>query len=545
MTKEIENHVSQCYKCIRRKRGTTVKAQPVSIKTTQPLELVCMDFLTLEPSNGGQQCILVVTDHFTRYAQAYPTKKMTAQTTAEVFFKNFVVNYGLPKRIHSDQEANFQENLMKDLCNLTQIDQSRTTPYNAMGNGQCERFNRALLNMLGTLDASEKKDWKSHVGPLMRTCNSTRHETTGYSPFFLMFGRQPRLPVDLAFGLDIEPSKANSLLEYTISLKDRLKQAYELAAESATKSQARQKANYDIKARAAMLDIGDRVLVKIVAFDWKHKIADKWEKDVYVILHQPDPAIPVFVVGKERDDGKRRSLHRNLLLPIGSLPQAVPGAPVPIPRSRKSKTPVAPSGSSIQEQEDLGQDQEDDSEDEICFVPVTSPEPSVSAGVPADRPPESEAEVVTDAALHEDHRDEEPERATDVDGDEVGDIPGDEAVSAPEDMQIEAEVPGSSVPPVKLSKGVDAAAQEDVHTEVETSEPPPTRTTPEGKPRRRILPTPPLRRSQRERQKPSWQTSGKYVMAARTTPKPDWISRADYLSSLIATGVVASKCDKA
>ncbi|XP_048258582.1 uncharacterized protein LOC124117558 [Haliotis rufescens] len=398
-----------------------------------------------------------------------------------------------PLRIHSDQGANFQGKLMKELCSLTQINKSRTTPHHAMGNGQCERFNRTLLNMLGTLDAIGKKDWKSHVGPLVHAYNCTRHETTGYSPFFLMYGRHPRLPVDLAFGLEIDPSKAKSLSKFTKSLRDRLKQAYELAAEAADKSQTRQKTNYDAKARAAMLDVGDRVLVKIVTFDGKHKIADKWEKDVYVILKQPDPVIPVFVDVTEN----------------------------------------------------LCQDKEEDSDVDICIGPVTSSEPSVSAGVPADGPPEVETEVVTDVALNEDHRLDDLQRARD-DVDVTVGTPDDVVVSAQENVQIETEAPGTPIPSVDLLlEDVDTSAQEDVQTEADTPEPPPTVTTRDDRPRRRMLPTPPLRRSQRERMKPHWQTSWKYVMATTTTPKPDWKSRADYLSSLIATRVVASRCDQA
>jgi hypothetical protein len=67
-----------------------------------------MDYLTLEPSKGGQQSILIITDHFTRYAQAIPTKNQTARTTAEVLFINYRVYYGIPERLHADQGANFE-----------------------------------------------------------------------------------------------------------------------------------------------------------------------------------------------------------------------------------------------------------------------------------------------------------------------------------------------------------------------------------------------------------------------------------------------------
>jgi transposase InsO family protein len=241
LIKDVESYLQRCDRCLKRKSSTAVRAPLVSIETSQPLELVCMDFLTLEPSKGGQQYVLVITDHFTRYAQAYPYKNTTAKTTADLFFNNFVIHYGLPKRIHSDKGANFVGNLMTELCKLLNIDKSTTTPYHPMGNGMCERFNRTLCEMLGTLDPDSKSNWKAHVGPLVHAYDCIKHETTNHSSFFLMFGRHPRLPVNLAFGLGIEPSKPKSLLQYTKSIQERLKKAYDLAEEKTKLSQANQK----------------------------------------------------------------------------------------------------------------------------------------------------------------------------------------------------------------------------------------------------------------------------------------------------------------
>ena len=263
-----------------------------------------MDYLMLKMSKGGFQHVLVITDHFTRFAMAIPTNNQTARTTADALWRNFRLHYGFPVRLHSDQGANFSSKIIKELCAIAGMNKSRTTPYHAMGNGMCERFNRTLLNMLGTLEEHQKVDWKSYVGAMVHAYNCTKHESTGYSPFHLMFGREPRLPIDLVLGIG-EAVEGNDYNQFISSLRERLQKAYQLASENAKQSQQKQKRNYDLRVHAAGLQSGDRVLVKALAFTGKHKLADRWESKIYEVVSQPNPDIPVYVVQ---------------LLPVGSLP---------------------------------------------------------------------------------------------------------------------------------------------------------------------------------------------------------------------------------
>jgi transposase InsO family protein len=144
MSQDITTWIEECDRCIRRKSSTIQRAPLVNITTTSPLELVCMDFLTLEPSKGNYQHILVITDHFTRFAMAIPTRNQLARTVADAFYNNFILHYGIPERIHSDQGANFESTIIKELYTIMGMSKSRTTRYHPMGNGQCERFNRTL-----------------------------------------------------------------------------------------------------------------------------------------------------------------------------------------------------------------------------------------------------------------------------------------------------------------------------------------------------------------------------------------------------------------
>ena len=117
---------------------------------------------------------------------------------------------------------------------------SRTTPYHPMGKGQCERFNRTLLSMLGTLEPGKKADWKSQVAPLVLAYNACAHATTKKSPFFLLFGCNPRLPIDPAVDLlDLQSKRTRQ--QYVDKLQERLKNAYKVAAEEAGKQTTDQK----------------------------------------------------------------------------------------------------------------------------------------------------------------------------------------------------------------------------------------------------------------------------------------------------------------
>ncbi len=343
MAAEVEQKIRTCSCCVRRK-ALPQKASPlVNIQATRPLELVCMDFLSLEPDNRNTRDILVITDFFTKYAVAVPTPNQKARTVAKCLWENFVVHYGFPERLHSDQGPDFESRTIKELCEMAGVKKTRTTPYHPRGN-PVERFNRTLLSMLGTLEEKDKAHWRDFVNPLAHAYNCTRHEVTGFTPYELMFGRQPRLPVDLAFGLPYHDSPRQSHSEYVKHLKTNLRKSYLLASCGMSKSAERNKARFDKSVTHCSLEIGDRVLVRNVRLRGKHKLADKWESEVYVVVNQAAD-LPVYTVRPERKDGPLRTLHRDLLLPCGFLPSPEVETPTldkSISRPRTRQSPDVP-----------------------------------------------------------------------------------------------------------------------------------------------------------------------------------------------------------
>ena len=104
-----------------------------------------------------------------------PSKTQTALATAKLLWNNFIIHYGLPNKIISDQGHNFESELIANLCEVAGVQKLRTTPYHPQTNGQCERFNSTLLNMLGTLTPEQKKDWETYVPAMVHVYNCTRN----------------------------------------------------------------------------------------------------------------------------------------------------------------------------------------------------------------------------------------------------------------------------------------------------------------------------------------------------------------------------------
>ena len=115
-----------------------------------------------------------------------------------------MVRFGFPTKILHDQGREFENKLFHRFEKLSGITRLGTTPYHSQGNGKVERFNRALLHMLRTLPESQKHKLKDSLNKVDHAYSSSRSDATGFSPFYLLFGRSPHLPVDLMFGFSRE-----------------------------------------------------------------------------------------------------------------------------------------------------------------------------------------------------------------------------------------------------------------------------------------------------------------------------------------------------
>ena len=125
-------------------------------------------------STKGNRYVLVMVDCFSRWTEVCPLPDKTALSVADAFFPNIVCHFGMPSVIHSDQGREFENNRIK--------------PEQLHTIRRVERFNRTLLMMLAMFAGENKDDWDDLLPAVMMAYHSSVHESTGFSPYRLMFG---------------------------------------------------------------------------------------------------------------------------------------------------------------------------------------------------------------------------------------------------------------------------------------------------------------------------------------------------------------------
>ena len=197
--KDVENGYKQCQDC------ATSKGPPIRPhgKLTTVIMGALMDIVVIDILSGlpvtkeGHKYLLVATDYFTKWTEEYPLKDAEASTCMEALYNNFFARMGLARQLHSDRGPNFESKLVAELCKLTGVNKSRTTPFHPRSDGQTERANRTILQMLRASICDNPEDWPSRIPALLATYRMTPHSVTGVSPNMVMLAREVILPTSL------------------------------------------------------------------------------------------------------------------------------------------------------------------------------------------------------------------------------------------------------------------------------------------------------------------------------------------------------------
>jgi len=138
------------------------------VLTGAPLDIVAIDILSgLLTTKDDSKYILVLTDYFTKWSEAYPLPDAEASTCTRAIYNNFCSRFGLPRQLHSDMGKNFESNLFKELCELVGTYKSHMSPFHPISDGQCERINRTLLQMLRATAEDNPETWPNRLPALM------------------------------------------------------------------------------------------------------------------------------------------------------------------------------------------------------------------------------------------------------------------------------------------------------------------------------------------------------------------------------------------
>ena len=286
MKRDIAIYIAACEICAKFRHPAKTPRAPLNpIRVGSPNELVAMDLMggkeSLPTTSRQNKYVFVAIDAFTKYAIAVPLPDQTAQSVVRAFLSHWILVFGPPRRVHSDQGLCFESDLFQQLCNVWRIAKSRTTAYHPQGNGVCERVNQTIKNSLRRVQVPRHPDeWDLTLPSVLFAYNTSIHSATGFTPFFLVHGCEARLPSDL-----VVPVIDYNSGSYAATIVHIISSACAVARETLRANQQREKDYYDSGAVSRLFQPGDIVRLRIKNLFAKpaSKLASPWSGQYEVV----------------------------------------------------------------------------------------------------------------------------------------------------------------------------------------------------------------------------------------------------------------------
>ena len=318
MQQDVHNWCQTCATCATRKTAPKKNIGPLeTIETGFPMQVVAVDILgPLPESTAGNCYVLVAADYFTKWVETYAIPNQEAVTVAKKLTEQMFCRFSPPDQLHSDQGRQFESKLLQEICKIFHIKKTRTTPYHPQCDGQVERFNRTLLHMLSTTLKDYPCDWEERLPKVCMAYNTSVHASTGYSPFYLMFGRKPKLPIDLLY-----PTKRGcdtTVSEYANDLRSSLETAFERVRHQLQTKHKQRKEYYDKKVHGDPYCVDDMVWLHSTTIPkgGSKKFHHPWSGPYRVVTKITDNDYRI-----ESSDEKKRTL----VVHFNRLKRCVPG----------------------------------------------------------------------------------------------------------------------------------------------------------------------------------------------------------------------------
>jgi hypothetical protein len=244
MYDDIREYIKTCNTCQR--FGKPERNEPLhSIKVIQPLERIGIDIVGPLPETAkGNKYMVVAIEYLTKWVEVRALDRATAENVANSIHEEIICRFGAPKIIMTDQGSHFKNQMVDKLCDNYKIEHRLSSPYHPQTNGLVERFNRTLTGMLAK--TNDIFNWDLHIPSVLFAYRTTKHSTTKYTPFYLMYGRDPVLPMEIDNKespedneTNLEENLAELILQRTYELEELLPQHQQKAKELIKISQER------------------------------------------------------------------------------------------------------------------------------------------------------------------------------------------------------------------------------------------------------------------------------------------------------------------
>ena len=257
---DVKRFCRRCKKCNEYHRGQLPRSAPLQpLQFGAPFERIHIDLTGPHPrSRRGSVYIVTIVEPFTKWAEALPVPNKEAATVARVLAEQFFCRFGIGIALLSDRGKEVDGNLMHEICRLLNIDKQHTTSYHSQCNAQCERLHRTLNAIIGRMLDTSERDWDMLLPYVMAAYRASRHEATGFTPNYLMLGRELRAPVDLIYGTPPQEVPA-TYDDYTEEVADRMRTAYSIVRDSLKRSAERNKLYYNLRVKPKQYQPGNWV----------------------------------------------------------------------------------------------------------------------------------------------------------------------------------------------------------------------------------------------------------------------------------------------
>ena len=261
MRGDVRRYCRSCLVCASRKGpGRAVRPQLQPIPIGGPFHMIGVDVLQLPPSHNGNKYAIVFMDYFTKWPEVFATEDQTTETIARLLVEHVISRHGVPEHLLSDRGANFLSTLVQEVLKLVGTVKLNTSGYHPQCDGLVEKFNGTLINMLSKSVSKYGRDWDSHLPYLLFTYRVAVQESTQASPFYLLYGREPRTPTESALSQPRTPYQIG-FPDYCSEMVANLSDAWALAHQNIEKAQRKQKTQYDKRSTKPKIKTGDRVMV--------------------------------------------------------------------------------------------------------------------------------------------------------------------------------------------------------------------------------------------------------------------------------------------